>query len=237
MKKQILSLAIAVFCIFGTSLVAQTSLKEGYVKMEITDATSDDEQMAMGLEMMKGTQTEIFFNGEKYVTKMSMMGGMVEVKTFVSNKDDQFNMLMDAMGNKMWVNSTIDDAEKANQQDLAKGATVTYDQDDTKEIAGYKCYKATITNKEAADMVVTGYVTRDIVTDANIIQGLQSLKLEGFPLEFTVKNSMMTITMSAVDVKNKLSASDMEMKTDGYKKMTMDEFQKSMGGMGGGMGF
>ena len=78
---------------------AQKVLSEGYVKMEITEVTSDNPQMAQGLEMMIGTQTELFFNKEKSVNKMSMMGGMVENNTYVDFNTDKINILMNAMGN------------------------------------------------------------------------------------------------------------------------------------------
>ncbi len=236
MKKSLFSMAMA-FIMISFPMMAQTTLTEGHIKMEITEATSDDEQMAMGLEMMKGTETHIIFNETTYVSKMNMMGGMIDIKTYVTESSDEFNMLMDAMGQKMWVASSIKDAESSDSQNLAKNAKVTYDESNTKEISGYNCYQMKITTPDAPDMEVTGYVTKDIKTNANIIQGMQSLDLDGFPLEFTIKNTMMTITMSATDIQNTVDKSEFEMKTDGFKKMTMAEFEQAMGQMGGGMGF
>jgi len=82
------------------------SQDKGYIKMEITDVTTDNAEMAGYLEMMKGTETEYFFNEEKSLVKANMMGGMVEMNTMVNNKDESMVMLMNTMGQKMHIEST-----------------------------------------------------------------------------------------------------------------------------------
>jgi len=216
---------------------AQKTLDEGYVKMEITEATSDDPQMAMGLEMMKGSATEIFFMEGKYKTTMNMMGGMVKMENMVDTETNKMDMLMDAMGSKMWVNTDLDEAKKnkpanRNMEDFK----VEYDKSDTKTILGYNAYKATITIPDQPGMSVEGYITEEIKTDANIIQGMEDLKLKGFPLEFSIVNPQMKMTFAATDIKDSVEKGVFILKTDGYKKMTMKEFTDAMGGMGG-MGF
>lgn len=215
---------------------AQKTLTKGTVKMEITDVASDDENMAMALEMMKGTETDLYFKDDKYVTKVNMMGGMVNMSTHISEEKNSFDMLMDAMGQKMWISSTLEETKNSPEAKQAENAKVEYDKADTKEILGYKCHKVTITIPDSEDMTVTGYVTEDIKTKANLIQGMQALQLNGFPMEFTVKNPMMSMTMKTTKVSDELDEAMLTLSTDGYKKMTMEEFQQSMGGMGG-MGF
>jgi len=219
------------------AVTAQKKLDRGYVKMEITEATSDDPQMKMGLEMMQGSFTEIFFTEGKYKTEMSMMGGMVQMNNLVDVSTNKMDMLMDAMGNKIWVETNLDEA-KANKpanQDMSD-FEVSYDKSQTKEILGYNAYKATITVPNDQGMTVEGWITEEIETDANIIQGMQDLKLQGFPLEFSIVNPKMKMTFSAVDIKESVSEDEFTLNTEGYKKMTMQEFNESMGGMGG-MGF
>lgn len=72
---------IAAFILISvnSSLTAQTTLNKGTIKMEITKAKSDDPQMDMGLSALKGSQTELVFDGNRYVTSMDMMGGMVSI--------------------------------------------------------------------------------------------------------------------------------------------------------------
>ena len=232
MKKILLSLLTILT--FTSMITAQ--MTEGYVKMEITEATSDDEQMAMGLAMLKGAVTEIFFKGDQHVSKMDMMGGMVKTTNLINKKDNSMDMLMDAMGSKIWVNSKLDEAQDQGQEAI-KNAKITYDKADTKEIMGHKSYKFMISMPDMQGMSVTGYATDEIKTDANVIQGMNGLKLEGFPLQFTVVNPQMKMTMQTTDIKEAVDAKVFEISTEGYTKMTMEEFSKSMGGMGGGLGF
>ena len=70
-----------------------------------------------------------------------------------------------------------------------------------------------------------------------MIQGFQSLEFSGYTMEFTVGNPQFSMTYTAVEIKDSVDDSKFTYDTKGYKKMTMEEFQKSMAGMGGGFGF
>lgn len=226
---------IAAFVLISVNspLTAQTTLSKGTIKMEITKAKSDDPQMDMGLSALKGSQTELVFDGNRYVTNMDMMGGMVSIKTKIETDKNKMDMLMDAMGQKIWVESELDKAESASEKQVAEQSKITYDKADTKTILGYKCYKMTLTNPEMEDFTLIGYVTQDIKTNANLVKGFQSMQFDGYLMEYTISNPQFSITMSAVEVKDTFDESKFTFDTKGYKKMTMDEFQKSMGGMGG----
>ncbi len=234
--KNFFSILVTILLISSNyALNAQKVLEQGTVKMEITAVNSEDPQMAMGLEMMKGSQTALYFKADKHATYMNMMGGMVEMKIFVETALNQMNMLFDMMGQKMWIESKLDESQTAQQKEIATKSKIEYNKSDTKEILGYKCYKMTVSNPEMEGMSVTGYVTEQIKTKANLIQGFQSLEFSGYPMEFTVGNPQFSMTMTAVDVKDSVDESKLKYDTKGYKKMTMEEFQKNMGGMG--MGF
>lgn len=146
-------------------------------------------------------------------------------------------MLFDMMGNKTWIESKLDDAQTPQQKEIASKSKIEYDKSNTKDILGYKCYKMTVTNPEMEGMTVTAYVTEDIKTKANLIQGFQSLEFSGYTMEFTVGNPQFSMTYTAVEIKDSVDDSKFAYDTKGYKKMTMEEFQKSMAGMGGGFGF
>jgi hypothetical protein len=214
---------------------AQKSLDKGSITMEITAVASDDPQTEMMLGAMKGSQTEVVFEGSKHVTNMDMMGGMVKMQIHVNSDANKMNMLFDAMGNKMWIESDLDKSQSLQEQEIAGKSIISYDKNEVLEILGYKCYKMTITNPEMPETTVIGYVTSDIKTNANLIQGFQSLKFEGYPMEFTVGNPQFTMTMTAKEIKETVDQNKFNLDTKGYKKMTMEEFQKAMGGMG--MGF
>ena len=97
-------------------LVAQKVMDKGTVKMEITNVSAEDPQMAMGLEMMKGSETELIFKEDQYVTNMNMMGGMMKIQVHVEKSKNTMNMLMDMMGNKSWIESKLDEAQNAQQK-------------------------------------------------------------------------------------------------------------------------
>jgi hypothetical protein len=236
--KNILSfLTVCILLVVVNVVSAQKTMDKGSIKMEVTNVSAEDPQMAMGLEMMKGSQTEVFFKNEQYVTHMDMMGGMVKMQVHVEKEKNMMNMLFDMMGNKTWIESKLDDAQTPQQKEISAKSKIEYDKSNTKEILGYKCYKMTITNPEMEGMTVSGYVTEEIKTKANLIQGFQSLEFAGYTMEFTVGNPQFSMTSTAVEIKDTVDDSKFTFDTKGYKKMTMEEFQKSMGSMGGGFGF
>lgn len=234
MKKTLLNL----FAILTLAVSVQAqNITEGVLNMEITEATSDDPQMSMGIGMLKGATTTISFKGKKSVTEMDMMGGMMITKNYADQATNEMNMLMDAMGQKIWVSDNLDEVKEEQTKNGLEDIKVTYDKSDTKEILGFKAYKATISIPAGNEtMTVTGYITEDIKTDATVIQGTEGLKLAGFPLEFTVNNPQMKLTISADSFDNKVDDAVFTPVTEGYTKMTMEEFSKTMGSMGG-MGF
>jgi hypothetical protein len=236
--KNILSfLTVCILLVVVNVVSAQKTMDKGSIKMEVTNVSAEDPQMAMGLEMMKGSQTEVFFKNEQYVTHMDMMGGMVKMQVHVEKEKNMMNMLFDMMGNKTWIESKLDDAQTPQQKEISAKSKIEYDKSNTKEILGYKCYKMTITNPEMEGMTVSGYVTEEIKTKANLIQGFQSLEFAGYTMEFTVGNPQFSMTSTAVEIKDTVDDSKFTFDTKGYKKMTLEEFQKSMGSMGGGFGF
>ncbi|KXK39224.1 MAG: hypothetical protein J5I52_00375 [Saprospiraceae bacterium] len=215
-------------------LSAQKTLEKGSLTMEITKISAEDPQMEMGLSALKGSQTEMIFDQDKYMTISSMMGGMVNTKVRINKKENAFDLFMDAMGNKMWVESKLDESQTPEEAAIAKHTKIVYDKNDTKEILGYKCYKATITNPEMdKDMEIIAYVTPDIKASGNMMQGFQSVSLDGLHMEFTMKNPQFSMTFRAVDIKDTVDESKFNIDTKGYKKMTMEEFKNSMGNMGG----
>jgi len=229
-------LPLLAFLTVSLNIVAQKTIDSGYIKMEITEVASDDEQTNMMLQMMKGTQTEVFFKGYAYVTSMDMMGGMVKTQTYVNEQSKSFDMLMDAMGQKYWINSDLDEARNSENSKVAENAKVTYDKDDTKKILGYNAYRVNIELPGQEGLAITGYVSEEIKTKANLMQGMESLKLNGYPLEFTVNNPQMKMTMTTVEINDKVDESRMEMRTEGFQKITMQEFTQQMGA-GMGLGF
>ena len=122
---------------------------------------------------MKGSETKVFFRGAESLTRVDMMGGMIKIDVKIDEEENS-DMLMNAMGNKIWVASTkLEEARmKAETDNPMEEMDITYDKDDTKEIAGYNCYKMTVEFPDAEDSGLVGYVTEDITIRPNFISCL-----------------------------------------------------------------
>ena len=234
MKKHLLSFLLLVAPIALLTVNAQKTLDKGTIMMEITKVGSEDAQTAQMLEMMKGTSFEIIFKGEESITKTSMMGGMVKTDIKMNKESGKMDMYMDMMGSKMLVETDMDEAQKSQGQVKAEVEAV---KSDTKEILGYKTYLVKIKSADTPDMKISAYVTEEVKAPANGIQGLQSVDLPGFPLMVIMESPQMSMTLETKKLSGEMDEAALNPDASGYKKMTMDEFQKSMGGMGGGMGF
>ncbi len=232
MKKHLLSFLLLVAPIALITINAQKTLDKGTIKMEITKVGSEDAQTAQMLEMMKGTSFTVIFKGEESITKTSMMGGMVNTDVKMNKKSGKMDMYMDMMGQKMWIETDEAEAQKGQIK-----PTIEEVKSDTKELLGYKTFRVNIKNAEAPDMKISAYITKEIKAPVNGIQGLQAVELSGFPLMVIMESPQMSMTIETKELSEEMDESALTVDTAGYKKMTMEEFQKSMGGMGGGMGF
>ena len=114
---------------------------------------------------------------------------------------------------------------------------VVYDENDTKEILGYKCIKAEIKGKADSPMSFQMYLSKEIKASSKMIQGLDAFDLDGFPLEYILKMENMSMTNTAIEIAEELDTKVFEVKSDGFTKMTLKEFQEQMGAMSGGIGF
>ncbi len=240
MKMNVLQYIVVLFLILPTIGNAQEAISEGVITMELTDVDSEDQQMAAQLEMMKGTETNYYFNNAKYLTTSNMMGGMVKMQNLFRVSDEQLTLLFDVMGQKMMVESSKEERMEmeAEQNAALEGIEVVYDKEDTKEIMGYKCHKAMIeTNEGEIPMKLIMYISPEVKASNKMIQGLQGFEIDGFPMELVMDMGKMSMTYTTTEISRDLDNSIFNLETSGYKKMTLDEFQEQMGAMGGGLGF
>ncbi len=234
MKKLILT--VLSLCFLVGFVTAQ---EQGYIKMEITDVSSDNAEMATYLEMMKGTETEYMYNDDKSLVKANMMGGMVEMTTIIENETEAMVLYMNAMGQKMQVESTKEERDmvEAKAQKETPDVKIEYDENVTKEILGHECIKAVVSFDNGTDegnMSMEMFVAPDLKMSAKMIQGLEKVDLKGFPLEYIMDAGMMKMTVTAVEFKQEVNAEAFVVDAKGYKKMTWQEFSDQMSAMGGG---
>lgn len=232
MKQILTCLFLVVGFLSGQS---QEVISEGHIKLELTEVKSDDPAMEQQLQMMMGTEMDVHFNAKGSLTTMNMMGGMVKT-TALDVKDGDGKLLMDMMGNKMYIPITEADAKEREESgaEVWENVDITYDKTDTKEIAGMECYKMNITAKDGMEgMNLSGYITNAITANANIMQ-IDTKKFDGFPLELTIGMGPGKLTITTTAFEKTVDASVFDVDTGGYKQMTFKELQDMMGQMGGG---
>jgi hypothetical protein len=225
---------LATIVLFGLQ-AATGQIDKGYIKMEITDVSSDNEQMMAMADMFKNSFTEIYFSPEKAFTVVNMMGGMNVTKVLMDMKTNENVMLMSMMGQKIKIK--LDKAELDQMQGGGEQAPqINYEhfRDETKEIVGFKCHKVKISGDAAQGADMTLWVTDKIKTAAHVTNGIEVEALEGFPLEYVISLAgQLEMTMKATAFEKDFDKSVFEVDTTGYKEMTMDQFMEQMGGMGG----
>lgn len=217
--KNLKKLAIVAFAIASTQFYAQT--KTGAITYEMT-MPDNEEMAAMGTNTIK-----ISFDEKSSATQLDMMGGMISVKTISIDKNNpkETRMLMDMMGKKYEVTGEAKGFANTDVASLKDAESVTYDKKATKEILGYKCYKALVTMN-------SGVVNTFYITEAIAVQSLPTdkLKLTGFPLEVEVNSEKGKVVLLANAIDKAPSATCFTV-PEGYKKVTQEELQQELGGM------
>lgn len=227
-------LFLSIVCLSLGTNTASAQGEEGTITLEITDISSDNPQIAQMAEMMKGTQTIVHFKAKESLTKMNMMGGMVMIDIKLS-EEGASDMLFNAMGQKFWVQSTKAEQDRISAENPSpfKDMDITYDENDKKKIAGFNCFKMMAKSKEADDVKFEAYVTTEIKINAAVAQGIDITKFKGFPLEYSISANNMKMTVSTKDFKNSVASGAMALKTDGFTKLSLEQFMEKMGNMGG----
>jgi GLPGLI family protein len=221
MKKAILSLA-ALCLIAGTAFKPAGGKQfEGVVTYDL-DLKSET-LPAQVMAMMQGSTMKMYTKGDKSRIEVNM--GISSNTTLIDNKAKTAIALIDAMGQKYMIKSSMDDAKNASPKPEIKYV------DGTKEIAGYKCKKAEIISidKDGNKSTYEVYYTTDIPYNGSFKNGVKGLK--GFPLEYTMKTPDYDMTMHYVAKSvSKESVSDDQFKVpEGYKETTREELMKEMG--------
>ena len=228
--KQLLIL-ISLLTIFPLLSQAQKAIDSGQVTMEITDVKAEDAAIGQQMEMMKGTKTIMTFNADYSMVSLNMMEGLISMKTMTVSATGDSKMYMDAMGMKYVVPMEKAEKDKMISGKVSDEFNIEYDKSDTKEIAGYQCYKAVATHS-GGNQIITAYITEEIDADPNLLQGFEYLSLTGFPLEYTADDASGTsITFTATDFTTEIDEAVFNVDESGYQKMSLEEFSK-MGGMG-----
>lgn len=228
--KQFISTLLVAFVLVAsaTDLLSQKKWDKGTVTYEITEVKSQEPMLGM----MKGSTFGFSFDDEKVRMDMDVMGGMMAMKMVMQGTEKAPIVLMDMMGQKIHLDIKDEDMKTAdngnpfdpNDIDLSD-MKVTY-VDGTREIAGYKCRTANVTAEgQTFQMFTTDKISFDNEAARKFLD-----HFGGFPLGMSVNADGNEVIILAKNVDSKVSGDRFKLSTDGYQKMTPEEFGKQMGG-------
>ncbi len=224
MKNLILSLSV--FCsVCISSLMAQ--ITEGHISYKM-DVSSDDPDMAMAASMLQGSKMEMYFKDKSTRVEMKM-GAMMNVTSITDETSGNVLILMGGMMGKNAVQTTIAETEQNNT-----GSMPNYDvtfSDETKDIEGYSCKKAILTDEEGNESIY--WYTEEIVMSKKG-QSYLNEEIPGMAMQYDMNNGGLKMTLTVTGVEPKLDKKAAKSLFDttvpeGYSVMTMDEL-KMMGG-------
>ena len=220
-----LAIVASLFIFLMPAAEAQKGLSEGHIEYEITNIESE----SMEAQMMKGTMINIFFNKTNSKMNVQMMGGMITMDVITETASEGTTMLMNMMGRKVQVEQTKEEKEAEQVEKVIPEFDITYDKSDKKEIAGENCIKAILKDKKTNESIIM-YVARKLTPNLKMAQEMFP-GLEGLPMEIIINSQGMGVTITAQNFNKSCDASSFEI-PEGYEKMTPEQFQKEMGGMG-----
>jgi GLPGLI family protein len=221
LSKSRIVLFIVLCCSIG--LNAQKEF-EGQIKYAITY-----EGMGLNESMKSILPEEMIFILKENKSRSELITGMGDqINIFDGNTKTSIN-LMDIIGQKIAIRKTIKDLDL----DRKKYQELKVDfKDETKEIAGYACKKATIKvnatdfNGESSFNV---YYTEDLGnTGINYGDPLFN-QINGVMLEYEIKARGLMMRFSASEIKSEAISDDTFSIPEDYKEMTRDELKRLFG--------
>ncbi len=223
MKKLFISMITLTCLILTNASFAQTFEGKINMKMEATNLSPEMEAMKSMFESDITTYTK----GDKSRTEMkNPMTGNMFVITDMTKKE--VVTCMDMMGHKTAIVTSMDEyIEQQQGKDMEKPEFTHTNE--TKMVAGHKCYKSIMKlkhEKETIEMEI--WCAKDIVNT-----NAQFNEMPGMPLEYSVDAKEFTMHFFATAIsKEKVDDKMFEIPAD-FTRTTTEEFQKKMtGGMG-----
>lgn len=210
--------------ILMTSLLGWSQMSEGKISYNI-DITSDDPQMEMMIAMFDGSTMTSYFKDKKVRLEMDM--GMVKNTTITDSDKQKSLMLMEGMmGSKAMV-TDLDSTTVEETEDPMEDFSVEYI-DEEKEIIGYTCNKAILTDSEGNELIY--WYTEDIAPSTKM-----NTKIKGVPLEYEAIQGPMIMKFTATEFKDSIGEVDEDFFSVeipiGYDEITIDELKAMSGGM------
>ena len=130
---------------FIAVLTGSAQMTEGHITYSI-EASTDNPEMQMAIAMLQGSTMDLYFK-EKSTRSEMKMGTMMTITTITNEADGNVLMLMGGMMGNNAVRSTMEELEVQKEEAEKPNYEVTLS-DETKEIVGYTCKKATLVSED-----------------------------------------------------------------------------------------
>lgn len=211
---------VALTLSFVNPLRAQKILSEGTIVYDITIQTGSKEpQLA---DMFDGAKTTIYLKGGQSRTEMvSPLGSTTTIFDVRSNS----GVVLKEYGNqKLLIKMAREDWADLNSKYAGIAFTM---ENETKEIAGYKCQKAHAKLKDGSTFTV--FFTKELMTE-NKDYDAQFKNLPGLPLEYesAIGNLKVKYTASKI-VFDPIPMQKFTIPTTGYRQLTYAESKNLKG--------
>ncbi|MRG46179.1 hypothetical protein GFS24_13740 [Chitinophaga sp. SYP-B3965] len=220
MRKLLQIGGLLIGCIAGlaTPLLAQRTISDARITYKVE---LPPEQLQMEA-MFAGSSMTQYIRGNQ--SRIDMNFNVVNYIYLINTQSETVVTLMDNHGDKYLIRTD----KKGYEQDVKKyQGTQFTDQNETREIAGYKCRKAIGKNEDGTTFDV--FYTMDILPE-NRFYNRRFMNLKGIPLEFEIiikAGSKMRAVATKVDL-SPVPASTFD-EPKGYKEITQDELKKIRG--------
>lgn len=221
--KKIALLAVAAM---ASLTMAAQGLTEGRV---VTAISYPDMEDNTGILAMLPKETTAWYKGDKVrIEQPGAMGSKTVI--IVDNKKKETHTYFDMMGSKYEIVSTEKDVKEQNAKEGSFTITPTTE---TKTIAGYNCKKSIAKTKDGEEIEL--WFAPDLTRPAGTNWTSQYQGIDGLMMEFSTskQTSMgpMTMKMTVKEVaKEPIDDAKFKAPEGTWKKVTMDEFIKSMSG-------
>jgi GLPGLI family protein len=213
--KIIIKSAVVFFSIVLTgNLFAQKRITEGTVSYDIVVNTGNKNPSIA--DLFDGATSIVYLKG--YMSRFERVSSLGVESTIINGKTGQVNVLKEYGEQKYWITMTPEDWKDANKKYRDILFTFT---DEYKEIAGYKCQKATGMMPDGA--IINVYFTKDLIADNRDFEyAYKSLPGLAMEYETTIGSLKVTYTVSKISF-NIVPASKFELPKSGFRVMTYNE--------------
>ncbi len=189
MKKYMLPLLVAAIGLLAFTPAGDSKKNfEGKITYAISYEDLPEEMEEFSHLLPK--EMTMFVKDEK--VRIEQNTGMGNTITIMNNSTREGYILMHMLGWKNAYKISPEDEEEKNK----KKPRINYIDNDTKTIAGYTCKKAEIWMDEDEDEPLVLYYTEDLPSGTH----REYKYVKGFPMEYTIHNSGMSLTMSVASI-------------------------------------